>query len=72
MVRDIIRTKGGRNNTVLVDNIDIYALREFQIKSYELQRQDDAFKPTPPDFDPDVVMNKINGSLWENIEKDLK
>lgn len=59
--KDIIRTKGGINTTILVGEIDIEKLRDFQIKEYELQKQSGTFKPTPPDFDPDIVMRKIKG-----------
>lgn len=59
--KDIIRTKGGINTTVLVGEIDLKKLRDFQIMEYELQKQNGTFKPTPPDFDPDIVMKKIKG-----------
>ena len=59
--KDIVRTKGGINSTILVGEIDIGALREFQIKEYPLQKQDDSFKPTPPGFEPNKVMRKIKG-----------
>lgn len=59
--KDIIRTKGGTNTTILVGEIDIEKLRDFQIMEYELQKQKGIFKPTPPDFDPDIVMRKIKG-----------
>ena len=60
----MIRTKGGKNSTILVEMIDISALRNFQIKGYELQKNDYHFKTTPPNFDSKIVMKKIKG---ENI-----
>lgn len=69
--RDLIKTKGGRNSAILVDEIDINALREFQRKEYELQRQDDTFKPTPPNFEPVIVEYKQNGTLWKYMEENL-
>lgn len=64
--KDIIRTKGGTNSTILVGEIDIESLRNFQIKSYELQKTDSRYKATPPDFDHDIVMKKIKGqNLFE-------
>lgn len=57
--KDIIRTKGGINSSILVGTIDINALRDFQIKEYNLQSKDFRFKVTPPDFNRDVVMKKI-------------
>ncbi len=35
--KDIMRTKGGKNSTILVDEIDIKKIREFQLKDYNLQ-----------------------------------
>ena len=59
--KDIVRTKGGINSTILVDEIDISKIRDFQFKEYELQAMDKRFKPTPPGFNPDIVLKKING-----------
>ena len=67
--RDIIKTKGGQNSAVLIDDLDINALREFQQKEYELQRQDNTFKVTPPDFDTDIPACKQRGKLWEYLEE---
>ncbi len=57
--KDIIRTKGGKNSIILVDEIDIAKLRNFQLKGYELQKQNSEFKITPPEFDRDIIMKKI-------------
>ncbi len=57
--KDIIRTKGGVNNSILIETIDINQLRDFQIKDYSLQKKDGRFKTTPPDFERSVVMKKI-------------
>jgi len=59
--KDIMRTKGGINSTILVDEIDIGRMRNFQLKEYELQAMDKSFKSTPPGFDPDIVLKKIKG-----------
>lgn len=66
-VKDIVRTKGGENSTVLIGKIDIKQLREFQIKGYELQSRDKQFKTTPPQFDTKVVRDKIHGVLWDRL-----
>lgn len=60
--KDIIRTKGGINSTILVGEIDIFKLRNFQIKGYELQKQSKEFKTVPPGFDCDFVLSKIKES----------
>lgn len=59
--KDVLRTKGGVNSTILVDEIDIRELRDFQLKGYELQAMDRRFKPTPPGFNPDIILKKIKG-----------
>lgn len=58
---NIVRTKGGINSTILVDEIDITKMREFQLKGYDLQAYDKRFKPTPPGFEADIVLKKIKG-----------
>lgn len=62
-MKDIIKTKGGNNATVLVGTIDIEKLRNFQFKEYNLQKMDKEFKPTPPLFDKEIVKLKIQGKL---------
>lgn len=59
--KDIIRTKGGINSTILVDEINIDKLREFQFKEHDLQASDKRFKPTPPGFKPEIVLKKMKG-----------
>lgn len=71
--RDIVKSKGGINETILIDKIDTYALRNFQIKEYELQKDDkELFKPTPPNFNRSIVWKKIKGQLWKDIEDRIK
>lgn len=66
-VRDIVKTKGGLNNTILVARVDIHRLRSFQIKEYELQKDEKFLKATPPQFDKKMVFKKIKGVFWEEI-----
>lgn len=47
---DIIKIKGGNNVSLITGDIDIKALREFQMKNHNLQEIDKRFKFTPPDF----------------------
>ena len=68
--RDLIKTKGGRNHTILTDHIKLGPLRAYQRKEYELQRDDFHFKATPPRFDKDIPAYKQNGTLWEYLTKD--
>jgi hypothetical protein len=66
-LRDIIKTKGGLNHTILTDVINIDDLRDFQRKEFELQREDNNFKPTPPNIDPNIPEYKQNGTLWDKL-----
>lgn len=59
--KDVIRTKGGINSGILVEDIDISELRNFQIKEYSLQQKENKFKATPPDFIHKNVLKKIKG-----------
>jgi hypothetical protein len=70
-LRDIIKTKGGINDTILIEEIDIESLRDFQLKEYELQNEDKRFKCTPPNFDKDIVKLRINGALFENLMNNM-
>ena len=67
-LRDLIKTKGGINHTILADEISIDALRDYQRKEYELQRDDSRFKPTPPNFEPSIPEYKQNGTLWDYLK----
>ena len=69
-MKDILKTKGGMNDTILVGTIDVGRLREFQLKEYNLQKMDPAFKPTPPLFDKEIVRAKIRGKLLEKLVRD--
>lgn len=68
-MKDIIKTKGGNNATVLVGTIDFEKLRDFQLKEYNLQKMNKEFKPTPPLFDKGIVKKKIQGKLADFFQK---
>ena len=65
--RDIINTKGGKNNIALIDTIHIKELRDFQIQSISLQKKNGSFKQTPPDFDQNILEMKRSGTLSDWI-----
>ncbi|MFI3163973.1 MAG: reverse transcriptase domain-containing protein [Bacillota bacterium] len=69
--KDLIKIKGGDNDTVLVATIDINALRDFQMKGYSLQQIDGRFKPTPPDLNKCYVKGKVDGSLFDTLLKNI-
>lgn len=62
--KNIIKTKGGINSTVLVGEIDIEKLRQFQLKDYILQNDDQSFKPTPPGFNRVYLKKRIDGESY--------
>ncbi len=56
--KDILKLKGGQNDAILTGEIDIYSLREFQLKKYD--SEDKSFKPLPPDFSIADVQKRIS------------
>lgn len=71
-LRNMIQTKGGLNHTILTGEIDIKSLREYQRKEYELQRDDDRFKPTPPNLEKNIICRKQDGTLWNMLKREDK
>jgi hypothetical protein len=59
-IKNMVSVKGGQNSVVLVEDIKIDQLREFQLKEYVLQKEDKNFKPTPPEFNVKNVIKRIN------------
>ncbi|MHB9936693.1 hypothetical protein CF098_01430 [Clostridium sporogenes] len=57
--KDILRIKGGENSTILIGEIDIENLRQFQILDHILQKDNGSFKPTPPEFDIRNVKDRL-------------
>lgn len=57
--RDIIRVKGGTNATILVEEIDIKKLREFEMMEYNGQAKDKSLKFTPPNFNREKTLKRI-------------
>lgn len=49
--KNILQITGGENDLILIAEIDIKSLRDFQKKAHNLQIQDGSFKPVPPGFD---------------------
>lgn len=64
--KDLLKLKGGKNDTILVEEMNVNLLREFQLKHFELIKadNDETFKPMPPDWDRVQVNKRINN---ENI-----
>jgi hypothetical protein len=56
---NLLRTKGGKNETLLVGELNIEALRQFQSLAPSGQSGHDHFKMTPPDFSLDEIDNRV-------------
>jgi predicted amidohydrolase len=67
--KDLAVIKGGRNTVLLVEEIKVKALRQFQAKKYNLQQDPEhnrhGFKPTPPHFDHKAVRERLNKAKHE-------
>ena len=75
--KDIVRTSGGKNSTILVGEIDISSLRNFQINNHIFDtNSSNKYKITPPEFNRNIVMDKIlnnkEGFLKENEHKNAE
>lgn len=66
VTKNLISVKGGLNAVILVDNLKIAELREFQFLKYNLQEKDKRFKLTPPSFSKKNVQKRMNNkSFWK-------
>jgi hypothetical protein len=57
---DLLRLKGGLNDTILIAEIELDGIREFQRKTYEVTKDKREYKPLPPDYDHNFVLKRIN------------
>lgn len=57
--KDIIQIKGGKNPTILVEQISITELREFQSTGYAKQKEHPKLKPTPAGFDRELSNSRF-------------
>lgn len=48
--RNVLQVSGGINDVVLIGEVDIKKLRDFQIKDHNLQMNDKSFKAVPPEY----------------------
>lgn len=66
------KVKSGLNYNLLVDEIEITKLREFQLLKHSLQKERKDFKLTPPGINPDVVKARMNNELEKELQKNLE
>lgn len=59
VTRDLVIVKGGKNSTILVEDLDVKALRDYQLKGHLLQMDDAAFKLTPPNYESQNVLKRM-------------
>ena len=57
---DILRLKGGINDSILITEIDLEKLREFQRKTFDITHEQKEYKPLPPDYEVNNVLRRIN------------
>jgi len=57
---DILRLKGGTNDAILIAEIDLERIREFQRKTFDITHNKKEFKPLPPDYEVENVLKRIN------------
>ena len=63
----MVTVKGGKNSTILVDDLEIDKLRSFQLKEHITQMDDKSFKLTPPDFSRENVQRRIENEPLINF-----
>jgi predicted amidohydrolase/bacterioferritin (cytochrome b1) len=69
-LRDIVRIKGGRNTEIIVGEIDVVSLRNFQLRDYSITQAEAQFKPLPPGFSSVDTKTRIaRGFFNKNVKK---
>lgn len=66
--KNMVIVKGGKNSTLLIDDLDIDALRKFQLPGYAGQEAKGVFKNTPPRFNQNDVKTRINDKDFEEVK----
>lgn len=60
--------KGGINDNLLVTDLNIKSLREFQLLDIVGQDKEKTFKFLPPGIDPKLVEARINNTLYDKLK----
>lgn len=63
----VLRIKGGENATVMIGEVDIKALRDFQEADYGAEAKRHGFKALPPRFSLDIARERKLGKLKARI-----
>ena len=57
--KDSLRIKGGENIAMIIDELNIAELRDFQYFGFGQQQNHRNFKPTPPDFNHEDARRRM-------------
>lgn len=58
--RELITVTGGENPIILIKELDVAGLRDFEFKEYNLQDLDKTYKMTPPDYKHSNALLRMN------------
>jgi len=58
-LKNVLQLKGGENDAVLIAELNIAEIREFQRKAYGDTHKKKKFKPLPPDYEHENVRKRI-------------
>lgn len=61
--------KGSQNNNLLIEEINIESLRDFQLQDYKLQKEENIYKITPPNINKDIVKLRKDNKLDEHFKE---
>lgn len=61
--------KGSQNNNLLIEEINIESLRDFQLQDYKLQKEENTYKITPPNINKDIVKLRKDNKLDEHFKE---
>lgn len=61
--------KGSQNNNLLIEEINIENLRDFQLQDYKLQKEENTYKITPPNINKDIVKLRKDNKLDEHFKE---
>lgn len=66
--KNMVVVKGGKNSTILIDDLDIDSLRKFQLPGYAGQDAKGIFKNTPPRFSQKDVKTRIDDKDFKKAQ----
>lgn len=61
--------KGSQNNNLLIEEINIESLRDFQLQDHKLQKEENTYKITPPNINKDIIKLRKDNKLDEHFKE---